>query len=252
MKEDDISGSIPPRTNIRGILETAMNKVLLRVVSVALGIFGLAVLVAIVVPLINYQRISSLKYPRILSPIPDKGSSQSSGEEEDLTKASNWFVGGAKSEVFSSSSVSFYTISIPKLKIDSASVAIGGEDLSKSLIHYPGTALPGQKGNAVIFGHSILPIFFDPKDYLSIFSTLPNLNKGDEINVNFDGISYKYRVESMLEVLPTDLQVLDQDKSDSFLTLVTCVPPGDPRKPRRLVVRARIVPLAQINENFRN
>lgn len=224
----------------------------LRILAIIVGILGLGILIAIAIPLVNYQRISSLKYPKLLSPIPDKGSSLSSNEEGDLTRASNWFVGGAKSEDFSSTSVSFYTISIPKLKIDSASVAIGGEDLSKSLIHYPGTALPGQKGNAVIFGHSVLPLFFDPKDYLTIFSTLPNLNKGDEINVNFDGISYKYRVETMFEVLPTDLQVLDQDKSDSFLTLVTCVPPGDPRKPRRLIVRARIVPLAQINENFRN
>ena len=47
----------------------------------------------------------------------------------------------------------------------------------------------------------------------------------------------------MFEVYPTDIQVLQQDNSDSFLTLVTCVPPGDPRKPRRLIVRARIVPL---------
>ncbi|MCJ7805357.1 sortase [Patescibacteria group bacterium] len=226
-------------------------KLLSRIFAGVLGIFGLAILIAIIVPLANYQRISSQKYPKLLSPIPDKGGS-TLGEESDLTKASNWFVGGAKSGDFTSSSVSFYTISIPKLKIDSASVAFGGEDLSKSLIHYPGTALPGQKGNAVIFGHSVLPLFFDPKDYLKIFSTLPSLNKGDEILVNYDGVSYKYRVETMQEILPTDLQVLDQDKSDSFLTLVTCVPPGDPRKPFRLIVRARIVPLAQTNANTWN
>ncbi len=46
----------------------------------------------------------------------------------------------------------------------------------------------------------------------------------------------------MFEVLPTDIQVLDQDTTDSFLTLVTCVPPGDPRKPKRLIVRARVIP----------
>jgi len=121
-------------------------------------------------------------------------------------------------------------------------VAIGGEDLSKSLIQYPGTATPGKRGNAVIFGHSILPIFYNPKDYLAIFSTLPTLKKGDEILVSYDGVSYKYLVEDMFEVLPTDIEVLEQNTSDSFLSLITCVPPGDPRKPRRLVVRARIVP----------
>ena len=60
--------------------------------------------------------------------------------------------------------------------------------------------------------------------------------------MDYDGVSYKYRVESMFEVRPTDIQVLQQDNSDSFLTLVTCVPPGDPRKAKRLIVRARVIP----------
>jgi len=122
-------------------------------------------------------------------------------------------------------------------------VAIGGDDLSHNLVQYPGTALPGKNGNTVIFGHSILPIFYNPQDYLAIFSTLPTLKIGDEIFVSYDSVSYVYRIEQMFEVLPTDIQVLEQDSSDSFLSLVTCVPPGDPRDPRRLIVRARIVPL---------
>jgi sortase A len=67
------------------------------------------------------------------------------------------------------------------------------------------------------------------------------LEKGDEVRINYDGIEYLYRVESLFEVFPTDIQVLEQDESDSFLTLVTCTPPGDPRKPKRLIVRARVV-----------
>ncbi|MDP1710014.1 MAG: sortase, partial [bacterium] len=149
--------------------------------------------------------------------------------------------GGATKADFSASKVEYFTISIPKLKIDKATVAIGGEDLSKHIIQYPGTALPGKRGNSVLFGHSILPIFYNPKNYLSIFSLLPTLNIGDEIEIDYDGVFYKYRVETMFEVKPTDLQVLDQDSSDSFLTLVTCTPPGDPGKPKRLIVRARIV-----------
>jgi len=160
----------------------------------------------------------------------------------DYTQASSWFPGAAKKEDFTASKVTFYTIDVPKLKIKGATVAIGGEDLSQHLIQYPGTALPGKRGNSVIFGHSILPIFYNPKNYISIFSMLPTLKTGDEIDVNYDGISYTYRVEQMFEVLPTDIQVLDQDSSDSFLTLVTCVPPGDPGNPKRLIVRARVVP----------
>jgi sortase A len=65
--------------------------------------------------------------------------------------------------------------------------------------------------------------------------------------VNFDGISYKFKVEELFEILPTDIQILQQDTTDSFLTLVTCVPPGDPRNPRRLIVRARVVTDVSIN-----
>jgi len=108
--------------------------------------------------------------------------------EIDYTQASNWFVGGATSAEFTSSKVEYYTISIPKLKVDKATVAIGGEDLSEHIIQYPGTALPGKKGNSALFGHSILPIFYDPKNYLAIFSLLPTLKAGDEIFVDYDGI----------------------------------------------------------------
>jgi len=216
-------------------------KLILRLVAVILGILGITVLASVVFPIINYELTSQQKYPDLLSPVAENKENIELIKESDLTRASNWFIGGAEREAFYSNSVSYYTITISKLKINNATVAIGGEDLSKNLIQYPGTAIPGKRGNAVIFGHSVLPIFFNPKDYMTMFSTLPNLKKGDEIFVNYDGVSYKYKVENMFEVMPTDIQVLEQDSSDSFLTLVTCVPPGDPRKPKRLIVRARIV-----------
>lgn len=223
-------------------------KTILRISAVISGISGLVILAGVVYPIVSYNQVYSRNF-ELLSPVEGdktavKGASQTSAtnSEVDYTQASNWFVGGATSGDFTSSKVTFYTITVPKLKIESASVAIGGEDLSKSLVQYPGTALPGKRGNSVIFGHSILPIFYNPKNYISIFSMLPTLTKGDEIDVNYDGIQYTYKVEQMFEVLPTDIQVLDQDSSDSFLTLVTCVPPGDPRNPKRLIVRARVVP----------
>jgi len=43
----------------------------------------------------------------------------------------------------------------------------------------------------------------------------------------------------MVEVEPEDLSILEQRFDDSYLTLVTCVPPGTYL--RRLVVRARLV-----------
>ncbi len=116
---------------------------------------------------------------------------------------------------------------------------IGGENLGQSLIHYAGTALPGEYGNGVVFGHSTLPQFFNPKQYLSIFSLLPSLKEGAEIFVSFDGVTYKYVVESLKTFDPSDISVLEQRFDDRYLTLVTCVPPGTYWK--RLAVKARLV-----------
>ncbi len=225
-------------------------KTILRIAAVISGISGVVILIGVIYPIISYNSTYSPNYTKLISPLEGtdqkiQGVLTKNTNGVDYTQASTWFPGGATKEDFGSSKVDFYTITIPKLKIESASVAIGGEDLSKSLIQYPGTALPGKRGNSVIFGHSILPIFYNPKNYISIFSLLPSLKEGDMIYINYDGVSYTYKVEEMFEVLPTDLQVLDQDSSDSFITLVTCVPPGDPGDPRRLIVRARVVPPEQ-------
>lgn len=217
-------------------------KLLLKISAIVSGISGLVIIAGILIPIANYQGNFGVKYAQLLSPIVEKNPILGTGDVYDSTKASTWFKGGAAREQFVSANVTYYTISIPKLKIENATVAIGGEELAKHVIQYPGTALPGKRGNAVIFGHSILPIFYNPKNYLAIFSMLPTLKPGDKISIDYDGVSFVYRVENLFEVDPADIQVLEQDSSDSFLTLVTCVPPGDPRMPKRLIVRARIVP----------
>ena len=210
---------------------------------------GVALLVYVLFPIISYEFADSIRFTSTLSPIPGGQAAASASQKNiDYTKASNWFADG-KERDFSNSQIGYYRLSIPKLNIKDATVAIGGEDLADSLIQYPGTAVPGKRGNAVIFGHSILPQFYNPKNYLSIFSKLPTLKKDDEIFVEYDGVSYKYKVEEMFEVLPADLQVLEQDSSDSFLTLVTCTPPGHPLRPKRLIVRARVVPLNAQSKN---
>ncbi|MCL5091099.1 MAG: sortase [Patescibacteria group bacterium] len=154
----------------------------------------------------------------------------------DFTKASNWF---PETKVnFNEKDPSSYILSIPKLNIKEAAVWVGMEDLKKSLIQYPGTPLPGRFGNTVIFGHSVLPQFFNPKNYTTIFSTLPTLKPKDEIWIDYNQVKYKYLVEQMIEVQPNDISILAQRYDDSYLTLITCVPPGTYL--RRLIVRARL------------
>lgn len=228
-----------------------MKKTALKIVALISALVGLYLLISTIYPIASYEAMSRSKFPKLLSPIPQDDEAVTL-KDFDYTKASNWFLTDKDSPEFNTSKVSYYTLSIPKLGIKDATVAIGGEDLSDHLIQYPGTALPGQIGNSVIFGHSILPSFYNPKSYLAIFSTLPTLKRGDEMEIFYDSVRFIYRVEDMFEVLPTDIQVLEQDSADSYLTLVTCTPPGDPRKPKRLIVRARIVPLEQANADFRN
>jgi sortase A len=146
----------------------------------------------------------------------------------DYTKAENWFTQDfkPKTKTLSLNRTTSYTITIPKLDIKDMLVEIGGNNLDKHLIHYAGTALPGEYGNPVVFGHSVLPVFYNPKSYMSVFSKIPTLEKGDEVFVDYDGIEYKYIVDSYHEVQPDQVELLEQRYDRRTLTLVTCVPPG--------------------------
>jgi len=216
---------------------------------VALGVvfLGLFFLSNVIYPIVSYQLFVAPKFANVfLTPTSEFQSEQSFdgppvvlGQEIDLidfTQAQNWF---PQTETdFDSEKESYYQLSIPKLRIENALVAINGIDLKKSLVQYPNTALPGRFGNTVVFGHSVLPQFFNPKNYVTIFSTLPTLSVGEEIIITYDRVRYKYVVEKMIEVAPNDVSILAQRYDDSYLTLITCVPPGTYLK--RLIVRARL------------
>lgn len=156
----------------------------------------------------------------------------------DYTDSDIWFPQNSSANV-SQLSDSIYTLSIEDLGIDSAIVKNGSQDLKKSLIQYPGTAMPGDLGNTVIFGHSVLPQFFDPANYISIFSTLHTLVPGQTISITQDGATYTYEIYDMYEVMPDDLSPLAQTYDDRRLTIITCTPPGTYL--RRLIIRARLI-----------
>jgi sortase A len=214
----------------------------------AFSLFGLGIflLLSAVFPIVQFQLEYSTKFNQVINPLSPRFYDHSNsvlGElSTDYTQLSNWFIVNTKAPSEtpnSSASSTAYTLSIPKLKIDNADVIVGSSDLKKSLIQYPQTALPGQLGNSVIFGHSVLPQFFNPKSYLTIFSTLYHLKQGDEVYVNYDNIRYKYLIEEMYEVSPNDLSVLEQRFDGRYLTLITCSPPGTYL--RRLIIKSRIV-----------
>jgi sortase A len=210
---------------------------LVKTLSMIMVIIGAMTVGAVIGPIVGYFAVISPQLNagrNMLSALPSATNSQILGtnsfspavyQQLDYTKPENWFPdAGYPSQNISK--ITSYSISIPKIRIDSMTVTIGGTDLSKSLIQYPGTASPGELGAPVIFGHSILRQFYNPKNYMSIFSTIMTLTPGDEINIRYDGVAYNYRVIDKIEVKPEDVQILEQKYNGRYLKLVTCVPEG--------------------------
>ncbi len=134
-----------------------------------------------------------------------------------------------------------FLMSIPSLKIDQAKVLVDTNNLNGGgLSHLPGSALPGEKGNIFISGHSALPqVFKGEKNYGSIFANLNQLKDGDGINISA-GADFKYQVIGLRVVDPKDLSVIvPPDSQGRYLTLMTCVPPG--LNVKRLIVLAKLI-----------
>lgn len=113
-------------------------------------------------------------------------------------------------------------------------------DIQKSLrdgvIHYPGTALPGENGNIVLTGHSSY-YAWDPGRFKDVFALLHDVKQGDKIVVYFNQRKYTYEVFSIKTVLPQNVDVLGTASAEQ-LTLITCTPIGTNLK--RLIVQARL------------
>ncbi len=162
----------------------------------------------------------------------------------DYTDLSNWFTDQVADFKQTEYQVEEYRLDIPSLGISNTKVRIGGTDLNKSLIQYPGTALPGEPGAPVIFGHSVLRQFYNPSEknprrYSSIFSKIMTLKNGEKIYLTYNNIKYTYQVQSNTEVQPTDTFILAQRYDARQLKLVTCVPEGTVL--RRGVVIAQLI-----------
>lgn len=228
----------------------------LKTVPTLVSALGMAILAGVAYPVVSYQfkdlKLFSSENSGLLSPVYYESKASDNNEpillnSLDYTKASSWFPGSAQNELFTTikqisvpeKTPDSYSLSIPSLGIADSIVALRDEDLTKHLVQYPQTALPGEIGSPVIFGHSTLPQFFDPKKYTTIFSTLPKVKVGSDIFITYDGVEYTYRITKTFEVKPNELWVLRQDYSNKTLKIITCVPPGTTL--RRLVVEGKLI-----------
>jgi LPXTG-site transpeptidase (sortase) family protein len=99
------------------------------------------------------------------------------------------------------------------------------EALAKGVVHFPGTAVPGEYGNPYIFGHSS-DYFWKPGDYKQIFKPLIDIPLDTEIRItNHDGELFIYRIIETKIVGPKEVSVLDQYNYErKMLTLQTSWP----------------------------
>lgn len=131
-----------------------------------------------------------------------------------------------------------FKVTIPKLTLYDVKTLVYSNDFEESLSHLPGTALPGEKGNVFITGHSSILATLTSKQK-AYFANLPSLKKGDDVLVEALGQRYTYQVLGLRVVDPKDISVITPpDDSGRYLTLMTCVPPGFNSK--RLIVLAKL------------
>lgn len=214
----------------------------LRLISILLSLTGVLILSYVLFPVISWQIYfqPSFASQNITSSIPRANIvdlAKNSIDTTDYTKAENWFPNFNPSSN-NNIDTTVYAISIPKINIEKAEVSSADTDLTKHLVNYQGTSIPGENGNAVIFGHSTLPQLFNAKDYKTIFANAYKLKNGDAIFATVKGVQYSYKIFKIIIVDSSDTSALVQDYNNSYLTLVTCTPPGTIWK--RLVVKSRL------------
>lgn len=219
-------------------------KIYLRLTSIVFLIVGISIISYILLPALSWQIYfqSTFASQNITSSIPRASIVDLATNFIDKTnyyKAENWFPKfNPNSSGQKKQGNSIYAISIPIINIREAIVSTIDTDLTKHLVNYPGTGIPGKNGNAVIFGHSTLPQLFNPKDYKTIFANAYKLKNENNIYAQVNGVTYTYKIFNITVVDPEDSSALEQNYDNSYLTLVTCTPPGTTWK--RLIVKARL------------
>lgn len=111
--------------------------------------------------------------------------------------------------------------------------------LQDGVVHYPGTAMPGEVGNVYIFGHSS-DYIWSKGGYKTVFALLPKIEIGEKIEIsNKNGEVFTYAVTEKFVAEKTDLKLLSQETGGKkILTLQTSYPIGTAL--RRYIIKAEL------------
>ena len=208
-----------------------------KVLALGFLAIGMFLLIQVVAPIISFEiwQIGQNLESNLITP---QNSTEASILGGSVNNKDNFpeFVSSLKRET--QPNYTKFSLSIPRLKIEKVDVLVDSNDISKSLAQLPGSALPGEKGNLFISGHSALSQVFSLKE--AVFSKLPDLKKGDQIILETPGSKFVYEVTGFKVVSPNDLSVINApEEQGRYVSLMTCVPPGLNFK--RLVVLGKIL-----------
>ena len=139
-----------------------------------------------------------------------------------------------------------FSIVIPKIgansrvlaNIDASDEKVYLDALQKGVAQALGTAFPGENGHIFLFAHST-DYFWNVGNYNAVFYLLNKLEKGDDVNLFYQGQRYLYRVTGSQVVDPSQIEFLTRKTNNELLTLQTCWPPGTTLK-RLLVFASRV------------
>ncbi|NIK76932.1 sortase A [Paenibacillus castaneae] len=105
------------------------------------------------------------------------------------------------------------------------------KNMKSATAHLKETTGFGQIGNAAIAGHRM-------RAKGKLFNRLGEIEVGDKIVVSTKNESFTYTVYQVSIVEPKDVSVLNYNKKDKLLTLITCDPIVNPT--HRLIIHAKM------------
>jgi LPXTG-site transpeptidase (sortase) family protein len=213
----------------------------LSVLFLSLGVF---VLMQVLMPVISYEtwELFTLDKSTLLAdPHPKALINDGQVLGASIVDMGNFPAFVVKQQRTTPSPYKQFTLSIPKINLSDVPVFVDSNDFDKQLALLPGTALPGERGNSFISGHSSIAtsFFFKDETKKAWFANLINVKKGDQIYANVLGQVMEYDVIGLRVVDPYNIEVINPpDNEGRYLSLMTCVPPGFNTK--RLIVLAKL------------
>jgi len=208
-----------------------------KILSLGFLSIGIFLLMQVVLPIISFQiwEMAQGKGNQNLV-TPTSSSAEILGVSIESSLNFSYFVSDIEREY--QPNYSEFSLSVPRLNLDKVEVVVDTNELINKLAHLPGTALPGEKGNVFISGHSAVNPLLGIKK--AFFTKLTDLKKGDEIVLEANRVKFKYQVVDLKVVDPGNVSVIaPPDTNGRYITLMTCVPPGLNFK--RLVVLGKML-----------